>query len=165
MSLRPVFLIGACHLLLALTVEAQDSAVVADQRPFSADSSSWSAGLQAGAESANEAPVALRAVVGFVAGVPSVLLGIGTMSGAPQAMLGLGASIGTLAAAARAGDASPSTTAVEYASSRGPQFERGFRTGYSERLRSRQVKAAVTGGVVGAATGLGFVLWLIAHLD
>jgi hypothetical protein len=157
------YLVGACLLVLALPLEAQDSTAAADRRSFARDSSAWRAGVQAGKDSANEPPVALRSVVGFLAGVPSAFFGVGAAIAEPQnilrAALGLGMSLGTLSAAARAGRTTASIEAAAYASSRGPEFERGFRTGYADRLRSRRVRAAVIGGAVGATAALGLLRW------
>jgi len=165
MSNRSRFLIGACHLMLTMPLGAQDSTPAGEQRSSSTDSATWSAGVQAGKLSANEPPVALRSVVGFVAGVPLVFLTVVAVGADPRGMLSFGVSVGTISAAARAGSTTPPTGASEYASSRGPEFERGFQTGYADRLRSRRTKAAVGGAAAGALAGMGFLLWLAANLD
>ena len=165
MSIRSRALIGACQVLLAFPLYAQDSTVVGEHRPIATDTSSWRAGVQAGKDSAEDPPVALRSVVGFVAGVPSGFLGVAAFTLAPQAIVGLGAGVGIIAATASVGSVAPPAAAAEYASSRGPEFERGFRTGYADRLRSRRASAAAKGGAAGAATGFAFLLWLFANLD
>jgi L-asparaginase II len=53
----------------------------------------------------------------------------------------------------------------ERAAARGPDFARGMQRGYTDRLRSRRMRAATGGAIAGMATGAGLLVWAILHSD
>jgi hypothetical protein len=164
MPVRTRVIVALCCLALGTPVAAQDTTAVSIAPP-SGDSTSWSAGRAEGHASANEALVAHRALIGFVVGLPMGFSLIPTaVTFNPVFLAGEGVAVATVVGVARVGNANPPVTLLEQAAARGPDYERGLREGYSERLRSRRARAVVNGTAVGVATGVGLLLWAVTHI-
>ncbi len=166
MTIRTRIMVAVASLLLATPAAAQDSLsriqVVAD-RP---DSASWEAGRREGRESANDAVVAHRGLIAFVLAVPiGVYLLPAVYIGSPLLIAGEGVGVAAVVGVGRAGSAKPPATLAGEAAARGPDYERGLREGYAERLRSRRMKAVAGGAAAGMVSGTALLLWALLHSD
>ena len=152
-------------LVLAAPAAAQDS--LSSVRILAGtDSASWEAGRREGRESANDAVVAHRGLIGFVLGVPiGVYLLPAVYSASPLHIAGEGAGIATVVGVGRVGSADPPATLAAQAALRGPDYERGLREAYAERLRSRRMKAVAGGAAAGMASGAALLIWAVLHSD
>ena len=155
---------AACQLGFALPLVAQDITASSNAASMH-DSTSWSAGRREGHTTADEAVVAHSGLLGFVAGIP-LGLGIVPLIGLhPYALVGGGVAVAGVIGAGKLGTSVPPVASLERATRQGPEFERGMREGYAERVRARRMKAATDGASAGMAVGLGYVVLLLTQLD
>ena len=129
------------------------------------DSVAWREGLSAGHESAERQSVAGRGALGFIGGVPTGFFLLPAVGLSPPWLLVVGSGSAVVISAGRMGSSEPSADVVEQVAHGREAFARGFRQGHTERLRSRRHKAALVGGTVGVAAGLGYFVWLVAHIS
>jgi len=151
-------------LALAAPAGAQDTLSSVQVVAVDGDSASWDAGRREGRESANDAVVAHRGLIGFVLGVPiGVFLLPAVYIASPLLIAGEGVGVAAVIGAGRAGRADPPATLAAHAAARGPEYERGLREGYAERLRSRRMKAVAGGAAAGMVSGTALLLWALLH--
>ncbi len=148
----------------ATPLSAQDTTPRDTASVIVEDSTEWREGLWAGHESADRQSVAGRAALGFLGGVPTGFFLI-PAAVAPQWTLAAGSGVAVVISAARMGGSEPPADVVERAANGREAFARAFRQGHIERLRARRHKAALAGGALGAAAGVGSFLWLLSHID
>ena len=159
------------RLLLAVAIAgatplgAQDAAPSDTSRVVVEDSVAWREGLAAGHESAERHSVAGRGALGFIGGVPTGFFLLPATSLAPQWLFVVSSGSAVVISAGRMGGSEPPADLVERAANGREAFARGFQQGHVERLRARRHKAALVGGTVGVAAGLGCFVWLLSQLS
>jgi hypothetical protein len=162
MQLHVRLIVALGCLVLAAPVAAQDTLSSVHVVASDSDSASWEAGLREGRESANDALVAHRGLIGFVLGIPiGVYLLPAVYSANPLLIAAEGAGVAAVVGVGRAGSADPPATLVEQAATRGPEYARGLREGYAQRLRSRRMKAVAGGAAAGMVSGTALLIWAI----
>lgn len=116
-------------------------------------------GVLAGSSAAEAPSVSSHGVAGFIGGLPLGLLGIVALKDrdSPQ-IVGAGGGLALIAAATLVGPAEPPADLLLAADERGRAYAAGFITGYETRLRSRQRRAALVGGLAGVGAGLGLLI-------
>ena len=151
-------------LVLAAPAAAQDTLSRVQVVTIEGDSASWEAGRREGRESANDAVVAHRGLIGFVLGIPiGVYLLPAVYIANPLLIVGEGVGVAAVVGVGRTGRADPPATLAAHAAVRGPEYERGLREGYAERLRSRRMKAVAGGAAAGMVSGTALLLWALLH--
>jgi len=166
MSVHCRLIVALGCLMLAGPAAAQDTLTSVHVVASEADSASWEAGRREGRESANDAVVAHRGLIGFVLGVPiGVYLLPAVYMASPVLIAGEGVGVAAVIGVGRAGSVEPPAALAAQAAARGPEYERGLREAYSERLRSRRMKAVAGGAAAGVASGAALLLWAILHSD
>jgi hypothetical protein len=159
------------RLLLAFVVVGATSLSAQDTTPRDTasviveDSTAWREGLSAGHESAERQSVAGRASLGFLGGVPTGFFLLPAVTLSPPWILAAGSGVALVISAGRTGGSEPPADVVESAANGREAFARGFRQGHTERLRARRHKAALVGGAVGVAAGLGYFFWLVSNIS
>lgn len=151
---------------LATPLAAQDTPAITPALTTAGDSTSWDAGRVEGREAANEALVAHRALIGFAAGVPIGFMAVpAAYTFNPMLIGGESVAVAAVVGVGRVGNTSLPAELSERAAARGPDFARGMQRGYTDRLRSRRMRAAAGGAIAGMATGAGLLVWAILHSD
>lgn len=106
-----------------------------------------------------------RGVVGFIGGLPVGFFGpFVLLSREPVTLLPPGLGVAVVVAAAGVGSTEPPSYLVTAAAVRGPAYETTYRAAFADRLRERRQRFAFVGGGLGAATGLGILIYLATHI-
>ena len=127
------------------------------------DTGTWAEGHRAGRAAAGEQSVALRGLAAFLGGLPLGFFGLIAVSdhdGVP--ILGSIGGLAIIGVAAR-GPTDPPDRLAAMAAARGKTYAREFAVSYSARLQARRDVTVAVGGAAGAATGFGFLVWLLSH--
>jgi hypothetical protein len=166
MPVRTQLIVALGCLALAMPAAAQDTLSSVHVVASDADSASWDAGRREGRESANDAIVAHRGLIGFLVGVPiGFWLLPAVYSANPALLVAEGTGAAAMVAVGKVGNANPPEKLMAAAATHGPDYARGVQEGYTDRLRSRRATAVAGGAVVGLMTGAGMLLLLLLHSD
>ncbi|HUF27882.1 MAG TPA: hypothetical protein VMM18_12980 [Gemmatimonadaceae bacterium] len=114
-----------------------------------------------GAAAANEHPVGGRFVLGFLGGLPVVVLGMPALGDvSAQQIVPVIAGLGIVIGAAATGSAAPPPELGAEADARGTTYGAAYREAYAERLGARRGGAAILGGVAGTTAGCVVIIWM-----
>jgi hypothetical protein len=105
-------------------------------------------------------------VIGFAMGLPVGFFAVpAAVTFHPMLIAGEALGVASVVAVGRVGKADLPEHLAERAAERGPDYERGMREGYAERLRFRRMKAAAGGATAGMVAGAGLLVWALLHSD
>lgn len=118
---------------------------------------------QAGRQDASARHISGRVALALLGGIPVGFFVIPAVLGSPPSMIGVGAGVAVIGGAG-AYNGAPQR-APSWVRDLGQETAAVYDSAFQKRWSQRRRNAALGGGVVGVAAGVGFLVWLVSQLS